>query len=164
MSEAQTPKNELELQSAIFGIPISTIALISLTQKVFNVGLTAFFSSFITFWRTITSPISGILKGIFSIVSIKLPDWYIDAYVLAFIIGVIAFRNVLSDGKTPIVNTLVGWVLAAMFAIPLLLMPIAIFGWRVSEKDEQLGRKVTRDIVAVLSLTVVFFALNAGVR
>jgi hypothetical protein len=173
-------EGELKLQATMFGVPVSALALISLVQRVFHVGLTPVLMEIVATWRRLTEPLAALLKFIASFVPFHLPDWYHDAFILSFILALILFKAIFlhvtipddnDDPKLKMVTQTIGAPLLA-FVLSLALLGLAGSAKMVvnphnrdmdAVKREEFNRArahFLRDVFAVISLTVVFFAAN----
>jgi hypothetical protein len=153
----------------LFGVPISALALISLLHKIFSIGLAPVFHGIVELWHKLTDPFASILKYPFSLIHITLPDWYVDAFILSFILSAIYFKNLFAyrSPRQPVSNLFATWIFSALFSLIILgpLIILTIFGGNV-KNDETLflSNTVKKDILAVISAVIVFYVLNATAR
>ena len=177
MKDEGVPYSTSDLLARVLGIPLRTFALISLTHKVFKIGLAPVLQSFVEFWRHFTEPLSDILKHLWSLVGITIPQWYSDAYILSFIIMMIYIKNlhdaeVIKNGwernnVASAIVTLYAFLASLLSSIIFfgLLFGITFFGSTSTEKYQaMIDRGVRRDVIATIAITVAFFALNVAIK
>jgi hypothetical protein len=150
-------ESELQLQSVLFNIPVSTIASICLIHRVFKIGLAPVLDEVIRFWKTLTEPIADILRLIINTIHLDMPAWYPDAVILQVILFSILVRN-LDGNKNRFRNGMLVLVLSMLLTFPLLWHNF----WDDDRPEET--RAARRDFLAVANLTLLVFVANVIVR
>ena len=84
-SKTSIPDLDFALLSSILQFPISVMALISLTQRVFSVELSPTLADFVQFWRHLIMPIAVIINHVIPII---VPQWYPDVFIISFMASI----------------------------------------------------------------------------
>jgi hypothetical protein len=145
---------------------VSIMSLVSLVQKLFDVGLSKFAATYIEYYRKIAYSIFGWPLGIFNL---HIPAALVDFWMLSFICAGSyvraenleksrAFRGYNfpspSLGLRAVVFFIFGFTGVGFF-IPLSVLSISTYN------ENDITRDALQNLAIIMSGTVLFFALNA---
>jgi hypothetical protein len=153
-------------QAAILGVPLAAIAVISLVQKVFKIGLTPVLRDFIGVWRQLTAPIHDVLFWLARSIGLPLPEWYLDAFILSYVLVVIYSRVVANTDEPPYWHAIAG----IFWSVPLfglIFIWIALLPALRQPTDDETRRlhqesvRIWRELLAIAGIVVVFYVANS---
>jgi hypothetical protein len=158
------PFSESALLASILQFPISALALISLTQRVFSVELSPTLTDFVKFWRYLTKPIAIIIDHV---IPLSVPQWYHDVFILSLMISIMvtqALSGTFNPDEGPIKRALMQYTAALLLALSLygfVMLPVIIIYACSENETANPSKTVVRGLFAVLTATIIFFAINA---
>lgn len=165
-SESGSAGDAVSAQAAILGVPVAAIAVVSLVQKVFKIGLTPVLRDFIGVWRQLTAPVHDLLFSLARFIGLQLPEWYLDAFILSYVLVVVYSRVVANTNERPYWHAVAG----IFYSVPLLGL-IFVWFWLLpaftqptDEKSRTLHQQAVRTgkaLLAIAGIVVVFYIANA---
>lgn len=176
MAEQVTVRREVSNFYAIIGGVVSAGSLISLVQKVFNVGLAPVLAEFVAYYRRITN---FFVDWLFFWWPFELSEIYKDLYAVSLIMAMVMVRamvsvlvadNPMTSSKSAVFLLLM-MAFAALISVGLLgivmgvgLIFAPVIGPGRNSDDEQAWatRSVFMKMLLAMTIaTVAFFALNS---
>ena len=158
------PDSDSVLLASIIQFPISVMALISLSQRVFSVKLYTKLADFVQFWRHLIKPTAVIIDHV---IPITVPQWYPDLLIISFMVSIMvtqALPDTFNPDDGPIKRALMQFTALLLLALSLygfaMLSVIIIFAFGENE-TRSTSRPVVLGLFAVLTATIIFFAINA---
>jgi hypothetical protein len=165
----QHAASEARRTYAIISGLASSISVISLTAKLFHIGLAPLLNEFIDFYRKFAR---AVISPILYFLPFTAPEWYRDAFVGSFIFMLLFFRSSYlawpgRSAQDDMKNTALLVLLSFLFSIPLfgiILLVIVPFSALSSDRVDR-GRLRARlfliSIATALAAATAFFVLNS---
>jgi hypothetical protein len=154
----------------VLGALLSAPALISLVQRMLDIGLVAQFADFVSFYRALMHPVFEVLYApLRMLFHWSIPHWVQDLQLLAFIgAGAIVRGAMVTDTEEDKgLSATLGYGLFLVFAgltffgLAAFLLPVIFLNWkrlREDQRREQLG--VAGSMAASLAAVIVFYVSN----
>lgn len=163
-------KKAFEHMLWVLGALLSAPALISLVQRMFDVGLVTQFADFVAFYRELLQPVFEVLYApLRMLFHWSVPEWVSDLQLLAFIGGGALMRGAMATDteEDKGLGSTVGYGLFLVFAgltffgLTAFLLPVIFLNWkrlREDQRRQQLG--VAGSMAASLAAVIVFYVSN----
>jgi hypothetical protein len=176
-------RTEFGFWFSAFGTLAGAVSVISLIQKLFNIGLLPILADFIGFYRKLMYPV---FDALLFFTAWRPPTWYMDLYVLSFVVCIATLRGITSiirttptsnKTKSTIILTVYPLVISVIASVVLLGVPFLLIGVAYSAENmkatyERHGRPhrwflfpvisaMRKSLFYMFAAVAVFFCTNA---